>query len=46
MHIIPELAAKHCWDAMMTDTVHEQGSAFACHHRKGYNLWADFLWLA
>src|SRR5262245_21650618 len=42
LHIIHELAAKHCCDDMTTDAVHEQSSAFACRHRTGYNLLADF----
>jgi len=41
-HIIHELVAKYGCDAMTTDAVHGQRGAFACRHRKGYNLWADF----
>jgi hypothetical protein len=28
---------------MTMDAVHGPISTFACRHRKGYNLWADFL---
>jgi hypothetical protein len=27
---------------MMMGAVHGQRGVFACRHRKGYNLWADF----